>query len=97
MQDELLKIRINIDGKSYTLNIAREKEEIFRRAEKEINRLIASIQSQYQADREDYLAVIAMEFAVKALTFESRKTDDEGSGELLELDRMLGEYLNRLQ
>ncbi len=97
MQDGILKIRINIDGKSYTLNIAREKEEIFRRAEKEINRLIASIQSQYQAEREDYLAVIAMEFAVKALTFESRRLEDEGSEELRELDRVLGEYLNRLQ
>ena len=96
MQDQL-KIKINIDGKPYTLNIPREKEEIFRRAEKEINRLIASIQSQYQAQREDYLAVIAMEFAVKALSFEARKTEDEASRELLELDRELGEYLNRLQ
>lgn len=97
MQDDLLKIRINIDGKSYTLNIPREKEEIFRRAEKDINHLIASIQSQYQAEREDYLAVIAMEFAVKALTMESRAGADEQTARLEELDRMLGDHLNRLK
>lgn len=97
MQNDLLKIRINIDGKSYTLNIAREKEEIFRRAEKEINHLIASIQSQYQAEREDYLAVIAMEFAVKALSLEAAAGTDRFSEELAELNRKLDGYLNKLK
>lgn len=97
MQDDLLKIRITIDGKSYTLNISREKEEVFRRAEKEINHLIASIQAQYQAEREDYLAIIAMEFAVKALTLEVQAGSDNVTAAVEELDRKLGDYLNRLK
>ena len=49
-------IRLNVAGKSYALGIEREKEEIFRRAEKEVNRLTAAVESQYMADREDYLS-----------------------------------------
>lgn len=45
-------IRLNVAGKSYALGIEREKEEIFRRAEKEVNRLTAAVESQYMADRE---------------------------------------------
>jgi cell division protein ZapA len=96
MQDKL-NISINISGKSYSMSIAREQEEIVRRAEKEINRQIASYQSKFRAEKDDYLAVIAMDFAVKALSLEVQRAEDEAGDELRELDRVLGEYLNKLQ
>ena len=60
-------IKLNIAGKSYALSIEREKEAIFRRAEKEVNRLTAAVESQYMAEREDYLAVVALQLAVRAV------------------------------
>ena len=90
-------IRLNIAGKSYTLNIEREREEIFRRAEKEVNHLMAAVESQYMAEKEDYLAAIALQFAVKAIELESsRKVDDEMEA-LEEIDNRLGESLERLK
>ena len=97
MQEDLLTIRINIDGTSYPLSIPRDKEEVFRRAEKEINHLLASVQSQFDAERKDYLAVVAMEFAVKALTLEAQAGAESGTEELAALDRRLGDYLNKLK
>lgn len=90
-------IRLNIAGKSYALGIDREKEEIFRRAEKEVNRLTAAVESQYMADREDYLAVAALQLAVKVVELEASRSLGKDVDRLEELDRMLGEHLNRFK
>lgn len=90
-------IRLNIAGKSYALSIDREKEEIFRRAEKEVNRLTAAVESQYMAEREDYLAVAALQLAVKAVELESSRSLGKDMDKLEELDKMLGEHLNRFK
>ena len=87
-------IRLNVAGKSYALGIEREKEEIFRRAEKEVNRLTAAVESQYMADREDYLAVVALQLAVKVVASRSLGRDID---ELDALNRRLDEHLNRLR
>lgn len=90
-------IRLNIAGKSYALGIDREKEEIFRRAEKEVNRLTAAVESQYMAEREDYLAVAALQLAVKAVELETSRSIGRDIDKLEELDRTLGEHLNRFK
>ena len=87
-------IRLNVAGKSYALGIEREKEEIFRRAEKEVNRLTAAVESQYMADREDYLAVVALQLAVK---LEASRSLGRDIDELDALNRRLDEHLNRLR
>lgn len=96
MQDDLQKISIYIGSKSYTLNAPRENEEILRKAAKDVNILLAKLQSQYQAKNEDYLAVAVMEFAVKALSLEAQTGAERGTEEIAELDRKLDDYLNRL-
>lgn len=90
-------IRLNIAGKSYALSIEREKEAIFRRAEKEVNRLTAVAESQYMADREDYLAVVALQLAVKTVEMEANRSLGKDIDRLDELDRMLDDYLNKLR
>lgn len=90
-------IRLNIAGKSYALGIDREKEEIFRRAEKEVNRLTAAVESQYMAEREDYLAVAALQLAVKAVELETSRSIGRDIDKLEELDRTLGEHLDRFK
>lgn len=90
-------IRLNVAGKSYALSIDREKEEIFRRAEKEVNRLTAAVESQYMAEREDYLAVAALQLAVKAVELETSRSLGKDIDRLEELDKMLGEHLNRFK
>ena len=97
MQDNLQKISIFIGSKSYTLNVPRENEEILRKAAKDVNLLLAKLQSQYQAENEDYLAVAAMEFAVKALSLEANAGTEKEAKELTELDNRLSDYLNRLK
>lgn len=91
-----VNIRLNIAGKSYALSIEREKEEIFSKAEKEVNRLLATVESQYMAEREDYLTVIALQLAVKAVELENSRSLGKDIDSLTELDRTLGEYLDKL-
>lgn len=90
-------IRLNIAGKSYALSIEREKEEIFRRAEKEVNKLTASVESQYVADREDYLAVVALQLAVRAVEMEASRSLGKDIDQIAEIDKKLEEHLNRLK
>lgn len=90
-------IKLNIAGKSYALSIEREKEAIFRRAEKEVNRLTAAVESQYMAEREDYLAVVALQLAVRAVELESSRNLGKDIDRLDELDRMLEDHLNKLK
>ena len=88
-------IRLNVAGKSYALGIEREKEEIFRRAEKEVNRLTAAVESQYMADREDYLAVVALQLAVKVVELEASRSLGRDIDELDALTRRLYAGLTR--
>ena len=90
-------IKLNIAGKSYALSIEREKEAIFRRAEKEVNRLTAAVESQDMAEREDYLAVVALQLAVRAVELESSRSLGKDIDRLDELDRMLEDHLNKLK
>ena len=90
-------IKLNIAGQSYALSIEREKEAIFRRAEKEVNRLTAAVESQYMAEREDYLAVVALQLAVRAVELESSRSLGKDIDRLDELDRMLEDHLNKLK
>lgn len=90
-------IKLNIAGKSYALSIEREKEAIFRRAEKEVNRLTAAVESQYMAEREDYLAVVALQLAVRTIELESSRSLGKDIDRLDELDRMLEDHLDKLK
>lgn len=89
-------IRLNVAGKSYVLSIERDKEEIYRRAEKEVSRLMAAVESQYRAEKEDYLSAVALQLAVKVVELEADRSLGKDIDRLDELNRMLDEHLGRL-
>lgn len=91
-------ITLKIAGKSYSLNIESEKEEVYRLAEREVNNYLALIkQNNFRnwTDQE-YLSMAALKFAIALVDL--RQSRDVGSEELRrieEIDREVDDYLNR--
>lgn len=94
--EEKLNITLNIAGRPYSFRIDRNKEEIFRRAEKEINGRVAQIESKYQMDKEGCLAMGALELAKQNVEILSSRSLGDDIDEIMKLDRRLDEYLSKL-
>lgn len=91
------KITLNIAGESYPLNIDGAKEEVYRRAAREINNWVASLEAHYGVtEREEALAITALQFSVKATELEMNRGLGKETEALVELDRKLDDYLNKL-
>lgn len=61
-----LKVKINIAGRQYPLNVREEEEEAVRNAGKEINRLIQEFEERYAVtDKQDAISMIALQMASK--------------------------------
>lgn len=91
------RITLNIAGESYPLNIDAEKEEIYRRAAREINNWLASLESQYDVgERHKALAITALQFSVKATELEMSRGLGREMEAVVEIDRKLNDYLNKL-
>lgn len=94
--DDKFDIRLTIASRSYSLNIDRSKEELFRRAEREINRWVATLESQYRSDNEGYLAMVALQLALQNVELNSSRSLGEDIDALKELDRLIDRQLNKL-
>lgn len=94
---EKQRITLNIAGESYPLTIDGTKEEIYRRAAREINNWVASLESQFGVtDREEALAITALQFSVKATELEMSRSLGNDVEALVDLDMKLNDYLNKL-
>ncbi len=91
-----LDIKLNIAGRPYELSIDREREEIYRKAEREVNKLVASTQSQLVLHTEGYLALAALQLAVQKLSLLSQRSLDDDIDKLAEIEAMLDNKLNQL-
>ncbi len=61
-----LNINIIIAGRNYPMSVKdTQEEEAMRRAAEEVNRLITQFQQEYEADKQDVLAMCALQFAFK--------------------------------
>ena len=82
-------ITLKIAGKSYSLNIESEKEEVYRLAEREVNNYLAAIKQNNFKNwtDQDYLSMAA----------QSRELGDEDLKHLGRLGEELDAYLNTLQ
>ena len=87
-----LDIKLNIAGRPYELSIDREREEVYRKAEREV----ASTQSQLVLGNEGYLALAALQFAVQKLTLLAQRSIDDDLEALSELDAQIDKQLNKL-
>ena len=73
-------ITLKIAGKSYSLNIESEKEEVYRLAEREVNNYLAQIKQQNikNWNDQDYLSMTALKFAIANVGMrQSREVDNE--------------------
>ena len=91
-------ITLKIAGRSYPLNIDREKEEVYRLAEREVNAYLAQIKQNKIKNWEDpdYLAIVALNFAISAVNMRrSREVGDEDMKRLAQLEEEVASYLER--
>ena len=92
MSDNLININIVIADRPYPLRIKPEEEERVRNAAKEINTRVKQFQNQYAAkDKQDYLAMSVLMYAVEAAGFRDKITIEDNSfvEKLNELDALL--------
>lgn len=92
-----LDIKLTIAGKVYPLTIDREKEERYRRAEGDINKIVAEFKGRFRAETEDYLALAALQIALANIDMEMSRSLGEEIDALKDIDRELGDYLNSLK
>ena len=93
-----LSITVNIADRPYRLKIDAGEEETVRNAVKSINEKIKAYADSYAyKDKQDLLAMVALQFSTFALKYEvSAKTSDEQVIEkLIVLDNILTDCLNK--
>jgi cell division protein ZapA (FtsZ GTPase activity inhibitor) len=92
-----LSISLNIAGRSYKLMIDKDHEELFRTAAKLIDKRIKEYSSSYAyKDKQDLLAMVAIEYTTSFLQKEHRSTSEVQFVEkqLEEIDTALTDLLN---
>ena len=83
------KIKLNIGNRVYPLSVDTNKEEILRKADKQINKMINDYESKYAVrDKQDSLAMCALQILSQSKTFSN---DDDK--EIFEI----GEKLNKIK
>ncbi len=89
-----LSIKVNIAERFYPLKVDKTDEEKIRKAAKEINDKIILYKKKYtDKDDQDFLAMVALQFATKVVEKEMSADTSLLLGNLENLDRELGEYL----
>ncbi|MGB1248187.1 MAG: cell division protein ZapA [Chitinophagales bacterium] len=69
MADDMININVIVADRPYPLKIKREEEESIRNAAREINEKVKEFQQVYAAkDKQDYLAMTALMYAVESLS-----------------------------
>ena len=91
------RITVKIGGKEYPMTINQNDEEKYRRAAKEINKLIAAYKASYVAEPEDYLAMAAMQVAVNKVNLEMDRALSDQIDALDEIGREIDSYLNDIK
>lgn len=98
MEKQKQAITLKIAGKSYPLNIERDKEEVYRLAEREVNAYLAQVKQQRIKGWEDadYAAIAALNFAIHHINARrSREVTDDELGRLEALERMIATTLEK--
>lgn len=93
-------ITLKIAGKSYSLNIESEKEEVYRLAEREVNKYLTLIKQNNFKNwtDQDYLSMAALKFAIANVDLKrSHEVDGEELRQIEAMDAEIDAYLNTLQ
>ena len=94
--DDKLSIRINIADRYYPLKIERTDEEKIRKAAKLINDKVLQYKQKYvDKDTQDFLAMAALQYVIRALDTEDRNDLGPITSEIRELNEELDLVLNK--
>ncbi len=89
-----LQIKVVIAGRTYPLTVSAAEEENIRKAAKNIEDSITLFQENYAVkDKQDLLAMAALQFATQALTKEAEAKMETEKQQLMDLDQTLSTYL----
>ena len=92
-----LAISLNIADRPYRLVVNKDHEELFRKATRLIEKRLKEYSLNYAyKDKQDLLAMVALEYATSFLQDEDMLKQQEGQWKekLKEVDLVLAEYLN---
>ncbi len=92
-------IKLKIGGKSYSLTIDSEKEELYRLAEREVNQSVTEFEKQNYAgfSHMDYMAMTALKFAINNVNTRMQgELNSEDLDSLQKLEHNIAAYLNDL-
>lgn len=98
MNDDKLDIKLKIAGKSYSMRIEPHKEEIYRLAEREVNRYVTKYEQAHLDGYGvgDYLAIVALQLAVSNIRLsQSREIGSEELKRIAELAKEVGAHLDK--
>jgi cell division protein ZapA len=85
-------IRVELAGRAYPLTISEAEEANVRRAVEEINESITRLKANYPlTDKQDLLAMAALEVTVRALNSTTQRQDAEADEALAAMEQMLSE------
>ena len=93
---DLIKIKITIADRVYPLSIVPEQEEVLRNAAKKIGTMIKQFEQSYAVrDKQDVLAMCALQYATKLENNNSSKNQDlsEENEKVLELIDIIDVHL----
>ena len=80
---EKIKLKVNIAGRHYPMSVKAEEEEVIRKAGKQINELIKDFEQKYDIrDKQDALAMCALQFVSKSIGTEKNEEDDDEKTQL---------------
>jgi cell division protein ZapA len=92
-----LKVNVVIAGRTYPLSVSNiEEEEGMRKAAKNINNLIARFEQSYAvADKQDVLAMSALQFAskVEIEAINNKKEEEKALQKIKELTKLVDSHL----
>lgn len=78
LSDDIININVIIADRPYPLKIKRSEEENIRLAARDINEKVKQFQQAYAAkDKQDYLAMCTMMYAVDNLNYKHKTTIDD--------------------
>ncbi len=96
MNEDTLSIKISIADRYYPLRIAAEDEEKIRAAAQRINQKMEQFRVKYSGqDIQDALSMAALQFVISLMKYEKDEESTQLGNEIQELDRLLGEYLQK--
>jgi cell division protein ZapA (FtsZ GTPase activity inhibitor) len=92
--DDIININVLIADRPYPLKIRRHEEENVRKAARDINEKVKQFQQAYAAkDKQDYLAMCTMMYAVESLSYQQKTVinDKDFETELSKIENTLAE------